>query len=115
MARESPADKLKRMVRVTGAWEKMSPRSTFYGRTLPEFKRAIQPSHDARAEIVDLQKRLRAAIRRRDAADATSLDLVHGVVAGVRGDPEHSEDGALYAAMGYVRRSARRKRRSRKK
>ena len=115
MARESPADKLKRLIRVAGAWERIAPRSIFYGRTLAEFKKTIQPSHDTRAEIADLEKRLRSAIHRRDEADAASLELVQCVVAGVRGDPAHTHNGALYAAMGYVRKSARRKRRGRKK
>jgi hypothetical protein len=37
------------------------------------------------------------------------MRLLRGVVFAVLGHPEHAEDGALYAAMGYVRRSARRR------
>jgi hypothetical protein len=115
MARKSPADKLAAMRQVTGAWEAHSPRSTFYGLTLAKFKAVLKPSHDARAEIEDLQNRLRLAINSRDAADARSMRTMRGVVFAVKGDPDHTEDGELYAAMGYVPLSARRKRRRRKK
>ena len=115
MARKSPADKQAAMRKVTGAWESFAPRTVFYGYTLARFKAALQPSHDTRAEIEALQTRLRVAIRSRDAADAKSMRLVKNVVFGVVGDPDHTEDGALYSAMKYVRKSARLKRRRQKK
>jgi hypothetical protein len=114
MARKSPAEKLKMMRKVTSAWELRAPGSTFFGLTLDGFKAVLKPSHDSRAQIEDLENRLRAAIKGRDAADVRSMRAVRGVVFGVKGDPEHTEDGALYASMGYVPRSARRKRRRRK-
>ncbi len=43
------------------------------------------------------------------------MRLVKNVVFGVVGDPDHTEDGALYSAMKYVRKSARLKRRRQKK
>src|SRR5688572_26711994 len=115
MARKSPADKLERMNTVTAAWEHLSPEAVFFGQTLAQFKKVIQPSLDARVEIANLQKRLRAAIAHRDVADARSMRILRGVAYGVVGDPNHTADGALYAAMGYVRKSARRKGRVRKK
>jgi hypothetical protein len=78
MARKSPADKLERMNTVTAAWEHLSPEAVFFGQTLAQFKKNIQPSLDARAEITDLQKRLRAAIARRDVADARSMRILRG-------------------------------------
>jgi hypothetical protein len=42
------------------------------------------------------------------------MDLLECLVDGVKGDPMHGADSAFYAAMGYVRKSARRKRRRRK-
>ena len=115
MARQSPSDKIKRMNDVTAAWQQLARGRVFYGLTFAQFRKVIQPSHDTRAQIEDLQKRLRIAIRSRDVADAESLRCVHGVVEGVKGDPEHGQNGALYSAMGYVRRGARRKRRRAKK
>ncbi len=115
MARLSPADKFSRLVTVTGAWQRLRPNRSFSGLTLAQFKQAIQPSLDTRAEIADLQKRLRIAIKGRDHADRYSLEIRERVVFAVMGDPAEGSDGELYAAMGYVRMSARGKRRRRKK
>ena len=59
MARKSPAEKLEDLLLVTRAWEMLRPARSFFGHTLERFKQAIQPSLDARAEIEDLQGRLR--------------------------------------------------------
>ena len=115
MARKSPADKLAAMRKVVDAWESLAAGSTFYGFTLAKFKAFIRPSLEARTEIQDLQERLRVAIKRRDDADKRTMPKLRGVVNGVKGDPAHTEEGALYAAMGYVPKAARRKRRRRKK
>ena len=115
MARKSPADKLTVMRRVVDAWQALASGAIFFGLTLAGFKAFIQPSLDARLEIEDLQRRLRIAIRRRDDADRRSMRKLQGVVDGVKGDPAHTHNGALYAAMGYVPKAARRKRRRRKK
>ena len=103
------------MHKVVGAREALAAGATFYGLTLAQFKAFIQPSLDARIEIDDLQNRLRIAIRRRDDADRKSMRKVQGVVDGVKGDPAHTQNGALYAALGYVPKAARRKRHRRKK
>jgi hypothetical protein len=93
------------------AWEDFAPDSVFYGYTLEEFKAAIRASEESRAVIEDLQRRLRVAIRDRNVADAKSMVLCADVVNGVKGDPTHGQDSALYAAMGYKRTSVRRRRR----
>jgi len=79
VARKSPAERLEDPLRVTRAWEMMRPARTFFGLTLERFKQAIQPSLDARAEIEDLQGRLRVAILERDAADVRSFRILRGV------------------------------------
>ena len=114
MARKSPVDKLAAMRKVVDAWESLAAGATFYGMTLAKFKAFIQPSLKARTEIQDLQERLRITIKVRDVADSRSMPKLRGVVNGVKGDPSHTEDGELYAAMGYVPKAARRKRRRRK-
>lgn len=102
MARKSPAEKLKDLLRVSRAWELLRPHRSFYGYTLERFKQAIQPSLDARTEIEDLKQRLRIAIRQRNAADVRSFRILRGVVFGVQGDPAEGGNGELYVAMGYV-------------
>jgi hypothetical protein len=107
MARKSPAEKLQDLLRVSRAWSTLRPTRSFFGLTLARFKQAIQPSLDARAEIEDLQHRLRIAIRQRNAADVRSFRTLRGVVYAVQGDPAEGGDGELYVAMGYVPWSAR--------
>jgi hypothetical protein len=102
VARKSPAEKLEDLLRVTGAWEMLRPARSFFGHTLERFKQAIQPSLDARAEIEDLQGRLRIAILKRDASDVRAFRILRGVVYAVQGDPAEGGDGELYVAMGYV-------------
>jgi hypothetical protein len=114
MARRSPAAKFDRIQKVLRAWEYFAPDSVFYGYTLGQFKAAVRPSIATREEIRDLQRCLRTAIHSRNIADKEAMRLLDDVVNAVKGDPKHGEDGALFAAMGYVRKSARRKRRRRR-
>jgi hypothetical protein len=102
VARKSPAEKLEDLLRVTRAWETLRPARSFFGHTLERFKQAIQPSLDIRAEIEDLQGRLRIAILKRDASDVRAFRILRGVVYAVQGDPAEGGDGELYVAMGYV-------------
>jgi hypothetical protein len=117
MARESPAQKIARISRVVHAWEAHAAHTVFSRKTLSQFRSAVQPSYDARAEIDRLQRQLSEAINRRTAADERSLRLLRSVVFAVLGHPDHAEDSVLYGSMGYVRRSARRRkpRRQRRK
>src|SRR5262245_19323282 len=87
MARKSPAQKLEDLLKALRAWEHLRPNRSFYGLTLEQFKQAIRPSLDARAELEDLDKRRRIVMRKRDAADVRSLRLRRGVVYAVQGDP----------------------------
>jgi hypothetical protein len=82
--------------------------------TLAEFKAAVRPSQDIRAEIDELEYRLEQLILQRDSADREAMRLLRGVADGVKGDRMFGNDSALYAAMGYVRTSARRRRGKRK-
>ena len=111
MARRSPAEKLQQIQRVTLAWESLAPGSVFYGMTLAQFKEAVRPGLDVRKEITDLEWHLEQLILRRNFADTELMQRVEGVIQGVKGDPKFGQDSALYAAMGYVPKSARRKRR----
>jgi hypothetical protein len=114
MARQSPAQKLARLITVTQAWQRLRANRSYAGMTLAEFKRGVQPSHDWRVEIAALQKQLREAIECRELADRDSLRLLRRVAAGVLSDPDEGPDSELYGAMGYVRESTRRARRSRR-
>jgi hypothetical protein len=92
---------------VIRAWTDVCPQQTFSGLTLDQFKEVVKASLVARDELAELESRVTATIARRDAADIVSLEAVRRVVHSVKGDPTQGEDGQLYAAMGYTRRSRR--------
>ena len=76
--------------------------------TLARFKAAVQPSLAARDEVASLDGQRPVSLNKRAAADQDSNDTILIVVNAIKGNPDHSEDSALYAAMGYVRKSERR-------
>ncbi len=90
------------------AWSNLAPERSFGGLSLEQYRAAIKPSVDTRAHIGALEDQLRAEYSRRDAADQAATLAVARIVNGVRADPELGDNSALYEAMGYVRRSARR-------
>jgi len=83
------------------------PGKSFAGLTLDQYKARVQPSFDLRSQIVAAQDQLMSLQTLRDEADKASLALSRQVVNAVIGDPAESDDGELYEAMGYVRRSQR--------
>ena len=97
-------DKVKQVVI---AWETLAPAKTFGGLTLEQFKARTKPSFDLRNQIDVLDNQSIDVSTRRNDADTTSNSAALLVVNAVKGDPEHGEDSALYAAMGYVRKSDR--------
>ena len=110
MARRSPAQKLQRIRRVIEAWEGLASDSTFYGMTLEQFKAGVRPCFQFREEIDYHQACLKLLPHQRDEADNKAMELVDGVAFGVGGDPKFGLDSLLYGRLGYVRKSARRKR-----
>lgn len=113
MARMTPASIRARLLRIHDAWKRLRRTKAYAGLTVEQYRRAIQPSLDIREEIADLQARLAAALTRRDILDREALATSHRVRFGVTAEEPDRDDGELYAAMGFVRRS-RRKRRSRR-
>jgi hypothetical protein len=110
MARRSLADLSAQFDVAIRAWEALAPETTFHGLSLEQFRSAARPARSVRTEIEGLRRRLRLAIHRRDAADERVMQLMLGVVESVKGTPGYGPDSVLYAAMGYVRKSARRRR-----
>lgn len=110
MARKSPAQTIQHIQKVTRAWERMAPGTSFYGMTFEQFRRAVKPSEETRKGITAAQGEIERLTRLRNSADTESTRLIQGVANSVKGDPKFGDDSALYAAMGYVRSSRRRKR-----
>jgi hypothetical protein len=96
-----------RLRNVIAAWEALRPAKSFAGMTLNQFKTKVQPSFDARDQVVECANKRAAALTARAEADEVSNKLALAVVDAVKGDIEEGADGELYAAMGYVRKSAR--------
>jgi hypothetical protein len=92
---------------VLKAWKDVCPTKSFAGMTLAQFTAKVQPSLDARDQLDTLADQTTAAETDRDNADVESMKQVNLVVNAVKGDPTEGEDGELYAAMGYVRKSDR--------
>lgn len=103
----NPKENGAKIAAVLKAWEDLRPTKSFAGMTLEQFTAKVQPSLDARAEIDTLDNKLIAAADQRDDADKESMKQVTLVVNAVKGDVTEGEDGELYEAMGYIRKSER--------
>lgn len=100
---------------VENAWATLRSTKSFANMTLTQFRAPILPSKTARGKIKDLEDQMTAALDQRDIADVASLKAVALVVNAVKGDPAEGEDGELYEAMGYVRKSERKSGKTNKK
>ena len=96
-----------RLASVLKAWKDLRPAKSFAGMTLAQFTTKVQPSLDARVQIDTLDNQMTAAMDERDIADVETNKQLLLVVNAVKGDPAEGEDGELYDAMGYVRKSER--------
>jgi hypothetical protein len=94
---------------ITRAWENLRPTKQFSGLTLEKYKETSQRSIDIRVEMAELESRLRALAAQRVSADAVTDEMSLSIVHAVRGDREEGEDGELYEAMGFTRKSLRRR------
>lgn len=104
IAPKSTEKKLETMINV---WETLRPTKSFAGLTLDEFKAKVKNSFDARNVITSLDSQMTAALTQREEADEESLKIAALIVNAIKGDPSEGEDGELYEALGYVRKSDR--------
>ena len=104
---KNPKDTIERLSKVVSAWETLRPAKSFGGLTLAQFKQAIAPCTTARAAIDQLEARQTEAIDQREKADLAAFSTLQLIVNGVRADAAEGENGELYEAMGYVRKSER--------
>jgi len=101
--------------KIIAGWKNVAPAATFAGMTLDQFQTKVKPSVDARGKLADLREQITATEVVRDKADVLTNPTNQLVVNAVKGDPNYGEDSDLYAAMGYVRKSARKSGLTRKK
>ena len=105
--RKAPKDVAAKLTKILNAWKTLRPAKAFGGLTYDQFAAKVQASFDHRQTIANLELDLINAQDRRDDADKLSLKAAAWVVNGVKGDPTEGDNSALYEAMGYVRKSAR--------
>ena len=103
----SPKENEQKIEKMLNAWETLAPDKTFGGMTLAQFQSAAAPAQAARARIDDLEDQRTQAIADREEADEAFLAKAQLVINGVLADPTEGADSALYAAMGYTRKSDR--------
>lgn len=96
-----------RLTTIVNAWARLRPTKSFAGMTLEEFTLALAPSTEARARLAQATKQAAEAKVDRANADRLTSVVLDRVVAGVVADPTEGYNSALYAAMGYVRKSER--------
>ena len=99
--------KVSKMNKVITAWETLAPTATFGGMTLDQFKAKVQPVFDQQDKLSGLDSEFTDTRTQQEIAAQEGNASALLVVNGVKGDPAFGEDSALYAAMGYVRKSAR--------
>ena len=92
---------------VVSAWTELAPTAQFAGLTLAQFEAKVKPSYDTRTEVSTLETQLKAARQSRRNADEVSNDDALNIVNGVRSAPGFGENSALYKAMGYIPKNAR--------
>ena len=106
--RANPKRIAKKLQELSVAWETLRPTKSFAGMTLEQFKAKVGPSLTTREQIAALRDQTVHSRAERRRHDEASNGLASLVVNAIKGDPEEGEDGPLYAALGYVPKSARR-------
>eukprot|EP01012_Entosiphon_sulcatum_P003338 TRINITY_DN11026_c0_g1_i1.p1 TRINITY_DN11026_c0_g1~~TRINITY_DN11026_c0_g1_i1.p1 ORF type:complete len:127 (+),score=24.57 TRINITY_DN11026_c0_g1_i1:53-433(+) len=96
-----------RLEKTLEAWTNLRPTKSFAGMTLAEFKLAVGSSLEARARLAKANKDIDEALIDRENADRLTMPVLDRVIAAVVADETEGYNGALYAALGYVRKSDR--------
>jgi len=107
-------DPMGKVETITAAWQSLAPEASFAGMTLEQFSQAMAPVLDVRKELSDLSARWISAMSRRTDVYKSASAILDRVVASVRADIAYGPDSHLWSAMGFVRKSARKRRVSRK-
>jgi hypothetical protein len=106
---------VEKAIEVDQRWETLRPKKTFFGLTLEQFREARKQSEQERAVLADLYGQIKATKTRLHDADVRLAEVTQGVINAVKGDPEEGEDGEMYVALGYTRKSAKYRGRSRRR
>jgi hypothetical protein len=94
---------------ITNAWKLCAPEASFAGLTLQQFIESMAPCLHVRKELTEIDTRRATLMAQRAEVDKSAQTVQERVVAGVRADIAHGSNSPLWAAMGFVRKSARKK------
>ena len=100
---------------VLRAWESLAPEAIFSGMTVQEFRETSQPLLEIRQRIALLDQQRQGAKAARDIAEKEMMINLQLIVESIKGTKDYGKDSELYAAIGYVTRSARQSGLTRKK
>ena len=108
----NPTEALKAITDLDQKWQAVCPNQSFFGFTLEQYRARVKPSLDSRATLARLDGETKVELERRHTGDEDSLYVVNCIINAIKGDPTQGEDGELYGALGYVRKSKRAKSRA---
>ena len=94
---------------ITNAWKLNAPEAVFAGMTLQQFIEAMAPYFAVRTDLAEVDTRRATLMARRAEAKTSCQTVIERVVASVRADIAHGSNSPMWAAMGFVRKSARKK------
>ena len=92
---------------VLRAWETLATQATFAGLTSQAFRESTQTLIVVRQRIALLDQQRQGAMTARNVAEKELAITLQMIVDSIKGDPAYGKDSELYAAIGYVTRSAR--------
>ena len=109
--------KYEQVKQILAGWKKVRPSKVLDGQTVDQFTtNKLKACNDARDNFESLKLQLVAASNARDKADDAAYVAAQDIVKAVRADKtEGGDDGDLYEAMGFVRKSERKSGLSRRK
>ena len=101
--------------RFLNALTTLAPDKVFAGIKLGDFVTQTDKSDLPRTDLLRLKDEAMQAEAARNNADTATMKMCEMIKNGVVADPEFGDDSALYEALGFIRKSARRSGLTRKK
>ena len=98
---------VKRIKVIRAAWRDIAPDAKFAGMTLAEYEAASEPPLKLRADMIDLQARLKGMKASQADVDLAANELTDLVVNSIKGTPGFGQNSPLISACGYIRKSDR--------
>lgn len=115
MARYTAKAARERGERFETSWQENSPDKEWAGGTLLDFKAKRKRAADLDNEILAIEARQKALLIQREDINEEIMQECDYIAAAVEGDRNYGPDSALYGGFGYIRKSERKKKGSKKK